>query len=133
MGGTGPHPTLRLTLTTATQITDKQKEMVTMNAMLLELNKCAAEVKDCVKARVKDVVRLKAAKEDKLERTQCLEEERHWLKLHDWCVPSPTLLLLGGDLTVCIYLFQRYHAAVSLYKLLMSLESLKPHLRMSSS
>ena len=99
--------------------------MVTTDATLLELNERAPEVKNRVKARVKDVERLKVervAKEDELPRTQRLEEDRHWPELHAWCVPSPTLLLLGGDLTVCIDLIQRYQAAVSLHKSLMSLD-----------
>ena len=87
------HPAPRLTLAAATQIADKEEEMVTTDATLLELNERAPEVKNRVKARVKDVERLKVkrvAKEDELPRTQRLEEDRRWPELHDWCVPSPT-------------------------------------------
>ena len=50
---------LCLTLAAATQIADKQEEeMVTTDATLLELNERAAEVKNRIKASVKDVERL---------------------------------------------------------------------------
>lgn len=63
--------------------------MVTMDAALLELNERAADVKDRVKASVKDVERLKVecvAKEEELKRTQRLEEDSRWPALNDWCV-----------------------------------------------
>src|SRR5882724_8788665 len=46
------HLAPRLTLAAATQIADKQEEMVTTDATLLDLNEPAAEVKNHVKARV---------------------------------------------------------------------------------
>ena len=84
------HPAPRLTLTAAKAIADEQEEqMVTMDATLIDLNERAAEVKNRVKAGVKDVERLKverAAKEEELKRTQRLEEDNRWPALNDWCV-----------------------------------------------
>ena len=86
------HPPPRLTLTAAKVIADEQiEQMAIMDTQLLELNERAAEVKNRVKASVKDVERLKverAAKEEELKRTQRLEEDNRWPALNDWCVSS---------------------------------------------
>jgi len=97
------HPAPRLTLAAAKAIADEQEDsMVTMDMTLQQLNDRAEQVKNSVKANVKEVERLKierAAKEHELKRTWRLEEDNRWPALNDW-----------------------YSAAVSLHKSLMSLE-----------
>ncbi|KAF8518366.1 hypothetical protein BU17DRAFT_48687 [Hysterangium stoloniferum] len=98
------HPAPRLTLAAAKEIADEQEDaMVTMDTTLQELNDRAEEVKNNVKANVKEVERLKierATIEDGLKRTWRLEEDNRWPALNDW-----------------------FSAAVSLHRSLMSLES----------
>jgi hypothetical protein len=97
------HPAPRLTLTKAKEIADEQEEqMVTLDATLLELNERATEVKNRVKASVKEVERLKverAAKEEELKRTKRLEEDSRWPALNDWCEPFSSSFLFGRHLT----------------------------------